>query len=313
MAANTTPQVYRALDADKYSELQRNLIKIKGDNRQREFLQALKDNAEFTAFIENQCPTTEGDKLPTFDGPLTEACFKDMPQVQEKRVYELWQTVPPRTASKASFWASVTLEHIRENKIAEATWLAANGNINETGEERIDYALAKGNSDADNRAIDNCVRTALRRMSGLPVTGGRGNRSVFVNTSFGRAWWRERTIANILDRGDAIADRYALLEVVRRSQQYWENLVTLIVSRGSVFGSEDVQAALINTLAIHFQQNPNTPLQTATQVSIIGRRISNIAASRELGSLPFPEICDIIADLLKRLEIAQSDSPEQII
>lgn len=304
MPSHTTPKIYRALDADSYSELQSDLLKVKGGELQCRFLQALKDNAEFIAFIENQCPTIGVDKLPTFDGPLTEASFKDMPQDQEKRVYELWRDVPPRTASQASFWASVTLEHIRENKITEATWLAANGNITETGEERIDHALAKGNSDTDNRAIYNCVRTALRRMSGLPEA--RGNRSVFVNTSFGRAWWRERTIANILNRGDAIADRSALLDVVRRSQQYWENLVMLIVSRGSVFGSEDVQAALINTLAIHFQQNPNTPLQTATKVSIIGRRISNIAASRELGALPFPEICGIIDDILKRLEIAQS-------
>lgn len=302
MATNTAPQAYRALDADKYSELQRDLLKVKGGELQRAFLQTLKDNSEFTAFIENRCPTTEGDNLPTFGGALTEASFKDMPQDQEKRVYELWRDVPPRTASQASFWASVTLEHIREDKIAEATWLAANGNINESGEERIDHALAKSNSDADNRAIDNCVRTALRRMSGLPIA--RGNRSVFVNPPFGRAYWRERIVQNILDRNDATADRSALLDVVRRSQQYWENLVMLVVSRGSVFGSEDVQAALINTLAIHFQRNPNTPLQTATQVSTIGRRISNIAASRELGALPFPEICDIIADLLKRLENA---------
>ena len=221
MAANITPQVYRALDADKYSELQRDLLKVKGGELQREFLQALKDNSEFIAFIESQCPTSEGEKLPIFDGPLTEASFKDMPQDQEKRVYELWRDVPPRTASQASFWASVTLEHIREDKIAEATWLAANGNITETGEERIDYALAKGNSDADNRAIDNCVRTALRRMSGLPIA--RGNRSVFVNPPFGRAYWRERIVHNILDRNDATANRSALLDVVRRSQQYWEN------------------------------------------------------------------------------------------
>ena len=150
MAANITPQVYRALDADKYSELQRDLLKVKGSGLQRKFLQALKDSTEFIAFIESQCPTSEGEKIPTFDGPLTEASFKDMPQDQEKRVYELWRDVPPRTASQASFWASVTLEHIREDKIAEATWLAANGNINESGEERIDHALAKSNSDADN-------------------------------------------------------------------------------------------------------------------------------------------------------------------
>ena len=309
MTTNITPQIYRTLDEGEYSKFQRDLLRIKGSDLQREFLQTLKDNSKFVAFIENQCQTNEGNKLPTFDGPLTEASLKDLTQDQEKRMYELWRDIPPRTASQASFWASVTLEHIRQDKIEEATWLAANGNITETGEERIDYALAKGNNEANNRAIDNCVRTALRRMSGLPVA--RGNRSVFVDTSFGRAWWRERLIASTLQRDEVTADRQTLSNVVRRNQTYWENLVSIIVSRNSVFGSEDVQAALINTLAIHFQQNPETPLQRANRVSIIRRRISNIAASRELGALPFTEICEVIDDILKRLEIAQSASPEQ--
>ena len=78
-----------------------------------------------------------------------------------------------------------------------------------------------------------------------------------------------------------------LLEVLRQSQQYWENLVTMIVSRGSVFGSVDVQDALINSLARHFSEYPDTQLRSASTLNNFLRRFSNIAASRELGVLQF--------------------------
>ena len=294
---------YRELDPDQYSRLQRELLREKGGDRQRKFLEALKDNDSFVAWIESQVPTNEGRRLPTFDGPLTEASFKEPTADQEAQMYQLWQDAPPRTACRPSFWASVTLEHIREDKIAEATWLAANGGVTETGEERIDRALATNTDEAGNKLVDDCVRTVFRRMSGLPAA--RGNRSVFVDSTFGRGWWRERIVATILKRADDVAERQSLLDAVRVNQTYWERLVTMIVSRGSVFGADDIQAALINTLARRFQGNPNTPLRNAGTLGTALRRFSNLAASREISVLPFPEICRIVDDLLTRVETAQ--------
>ena len=194
----------------------------------------------------------------------------------------------------------MTLEHIRDGKIQEATWLAANGGQTETGEERIDRALSRANDEKGNKKVDDCVRTVFRRMSGLPAA--RGNRSVFVNPTFGRGWWRERIIASILERSEPVEDRPALLEVVRRNQQYWENLVTMIVSRGSVFGSVDVQAALINSLAKRFRQAQNTPLRAASTLNVALRRFSNLAASQEIGVLEFSEINALVDGLLERVE-----------
>lgn len=303
MTTSVTIPVYRELDPDQYSRLQRTLLKEKGGDLQREFLEASKDNAEFVAWIESQVQTNEGRTLPTFDGPLTEASFREPTPDQEARMYELWQDATPRIACRPSFWASVTLEHIREGKMAEATWLAANGGITESGAERIDHSLSLPSNESNNKAVDDCVRTVFRRMSGLPTA--RGNRSVFVNSSFGRGWWRERIVTTTLQRDGVVADRTAILSVVRRSQQYWENLVTMIVSRSSVFGSMDIQAALIDTLARRFQANPNTPLSTTNTLRVALRRFSNLAASREIGVLPFTEICGIIDDLLTRVENAQ--------
>ena len=317
MTTSITSLGYRELDPDKYVRLQRELLKIKGSDRQRDFLESLKDTTAFIAWVESQAPTNEGHALPTFEGPLTESSFKEPTADQEALMYKLWQDTPPRTACRPSFWASVTLEHLREEKIAEATWLAANGRVAESGEERIDRALATNTDDEGNKTVDYCVRTTFRRMSGLPAA--RGNRSVFVDSTFGRAWWREKIVAAIQQRNDDVAERKYLLEVVRVSQTYWESLVTMIVSRGSVYGANDIQAALINTLAQHFQANHNTPLRNDATLRTALRRFSNLAASREISVLPFPEICSIVDDLLTRIETTQekesitAPTEEQII
>ena len=293
--------VYRELDEAKYLQFQTQFLKSKGGQLQREFLESVKDSEDFVSFLADRVDVNEGDTLPVFDGPLTESAFKEPTPDQERRMYELWHDAPPITACRVSFWASVTLEHVRDGKITQASWLAANGGITETGEERIDRAFSLSGEEGD-KAIDDCVRTVFRRMSGLP--SARGNRSVFVNPTFGRSWWRERIVDRISQRDEPVQDRPALLEVVRLNQQYWENLVTMIVSRGSVFGSIDVQDALINSLAKHLAGNPESRLRGATTLNTALRRFSNVAASRELGVLGFSEIGDIIDDLLIRIQRA---------
>lgn len=284
---------WKELNQDDYLRLQTALLKVKGSSAQREFLETLKDNDDFLAFMDKKTTLLDGTSLPLFDGALTEASFKEPPQDQEYRMYEIWSGAPPRTACRVSFWAGITLDHVRSGKIGEASWLVSNGGVAESGEERIDRALSENGGV---KAIDDCVRTVFRRMSGLPAA--RGNRSVFVNPTFGRAWWRERIVARVLERGQAVEGRGALLEVVRRSQQYWEDLVTMIVSRGSVYGSVDVQDALINGLAKHLKDVPNTPLRNASTLKIMLRRFSNLAASREMGVLEFEEISAVVDDLI---------------
>ena len=286
---------YKELKQEDYLRLQTALLKEKGGESQRDFLEATKDGNDFLALMEESVEMLDGAALPLFSGALTESSFKEPTQDQERMMYEVWSDVPPRTACRVSFWAGITLEHVRSGKIGEASWLASNGGITESGEERIDRALYM-DGDGDARAIDDCVRTVFRRMSGLPAA--RGNRSVFVNPTFGRAWWRERIVARILERGHVVESREALLDVVRRSQEYWERLVTMIVSRGSVFGSVDVQDALVNGLAKHLKADPDTPLRNSSTLVPMLRRFSNLSASREIGVLEFDEISAIVDELI---------------
>ena len=232
--------IYSELDEGECTRLHRNLLAEKGSDIQREFLNAVKDSEDFLNFIDREVSKIEGEDIDLFPGPLTEQSFKEPTKDQEQLMFATWNGVSPRIACRISFWGEVTLRHIRAEMIAEPYWLAANGGRTEGGDERIDRALAM-RGESGNRLVDDCVRTVIRRMSGLPHV--RGNRSVFVNPSFGRGWWRERLVSNISQR-PGVEDREDLLEVVRASQQYWENLVTMIVSRGSVFGSRNVQDAL---------------------------------------------------------------------
>ena len=73
---------------------------------------------------------------------------------------------------------------------------------------------------------------------------------------------------------------------------------------GSVLGSTDVQDAVINSLAKHLRQIPNTPLRNATTLNAVMRRLSNIAAFREIGVMEFEEIGQIVDDLLMRVQEA---------
>ena len=291
---------YAELDEVKYTDFHKKLIakKERGGEFQGEFLTAIKDNARFVEYVRDNAPPIAGEHAATIPGALlTEQSFKDPPKNVERMIYDLLKAVPPKTACRISFWAEVTLRHIEEGAIGKASWLAANGAVNEEGAERIEKAMAQ-TGDARAKAMDDCVRTTLRRMSGLRAE--RGSRSVFVDAPFARAWWRERIIARISERGDEVEDRAALTNVVRINQTYWERLIVMIVSRGSVLGSVNVQDAFINSLAKRFKEGDDIALRRASTLTDALRRFSAISAARELGALEFGEIGAVADELLAR-------------
>ena len=80
--------------------------------------------------------------------------------------------------------------------------------------------------------------------------------------------------------------------------------------RGSVFGSTDVQDALIVCLAKHANQHPSTPLLNASTLNTALRRLSNVAASREMGAMEFSQIEEIIDNLLERIRQTTTNPTE---
>ena len=294
---------YAQVDGSAYERLRKDLLREKGSERQRQFLAAARASDAFLDFVGRAAPVTGSKAVPVYGEDFTEDSYKDPPPDVEEELYAMWRDLTPRVACRVTFWAAVTIGHIEHGRIS-SSYLAANGSgkTGATGAQRIDYALTKG----EPKLIDDCVRTIIRNLSGLP--GDRGNRSVYVDCPLARAWWRQRLIVRVLGHEGAVPIP-SVGYVVRLNKGYWERLTTLIVSRNSVFGSGVVQDALVVALARFLETEPASALRTQKHLGAALRRISAVTAGRELGVLEFDELTELASELLEeqhRVSIAQS-------
>ena len=298
-----TESGYAEVDGATYVRLRKDLLREKGGERQTEFLAAARSSKAFVDFMAREVPLTAGRAVPVYEDEFTEESYRDPPADVEEELYAGWRTLTARVACRATFWAAVTLRHVDQGRI-DSSFLAGDGSskTGSTGAQRIDYVLAK----ADPKPIDDCVRSVMRNLSGLPEA--RGNRSVYVDCPFARAWWRQRLVTRVLGHGDTVPNS-AVRYVVRINKGCWERLTTLIVSRNSVFGSDIVQDALVASLAKFLDAEPDSPLRTQQHLGAALRRMSAVTAGRELGILDFAELMDLATELLQqqhRISTAQT-------
>ena len=288
--------VYAEFQEVGYAKLRRSLIRrsARGSAVQRRFLQAVRDTGAFLAYLEEAVSVLPGDEVEPLADRMSEAEFGNPPSDTERRLFEGWGGLTPRIACRSAFWARVTQRHVQEGRI-ESSFLAANGGGTVTGAQRIDAALA-ATGEPSASLLDGCVRTVLRRLGGLPEA--RGNRSVYVNCPLARAWWRERLVAEVAT-GEGTGLEWEIRAVVHpESQQYWEDLVTFVVSRNSVFGSVSVRNILIRTLARALAEDPRSPVRTADGLKRICRTVSAIQASRELSVMQEKEVEAIMSSVI---------------
>ena len=295
---------YPEVNAENYRRLQLDLARKgeQGSEEQIEFLKAAGDTESFLTFLQERgvCLSDENSGIEIFDRLLTEQSFREMPARDEAALYDGWSHVPPRIACRQPFWAHVTLHHLRCEKLRQPTWLALNGQLRESGAVRVHHALKTGNA----AEIDACTRTILRRVAGLRTV--RGSRSLFSDAPFARAWWRVHTVRRIAD-GCSAAEQKPLHAVLRTSPDYWERIVSMIVSRASVYGSVEVQAGLITQLAAHAGKHAKTSVLKAPVLTTLLRRISNVAARIELAALKPGELASIFREEISRLDAAHSE------
>jgi len=271
--------VFAELADANYTGFRKTLLRTKGSERQRAFLEAVRDTTAFLEHMES-IATTTGSAVPILAEPLTEHEFKDPPIPIEQAIHACYPpaAVPPRVACRSAFWASVTLAHLKAGRI-ESSYLAANGGVLPGGLERIDRALAERTAQQD-QMIDSCVRTVLRRLGGLPEV--RGARSVYVDCPLARAWWREQFVSQAGDGTEALAG--ALRAIVRSRQTYWEKFIDRVIIRSPTFGSATVRGAFLRALARHVQDNPDTP-QRAEDMQRLTRRAGICQGRQELSIL----------------------------
>ena len=273
---------YRELNDRNYSELRKKLIMEKGSDNQLEFLEVLKNSDDFVQWIEDNVAREEsGTDFDLVSGKLSEHEFKEPTMEVEKELFEKWNSIiTPAQACRSTFWGYITLRHIIEDKV-QSYYLAANGGTLSGGRERIDKALKSGQPND----VDAIVRTALRRFSGLPEA--RGNRTVYVDCPFARAWWRLHIARKVCDITEADLDK--VIEVLRMNLAYWESLVSSIVSRNSVFGDEKIRAALIWVLS-EKQSDKNSNHFTSKGLDKIIKRIGVRLAWQELAVFSLDEL-----------------------
>ena len=280
---NAVPSAVKELmDAD-YTRLRRSLLREKGSDRQKEFLEKVRETSQFLDYVSG-LPAVGSLDVDLAPYPMTESEFKDPPADTERELYMSWSALTPSVACRSTFWACLTLEHIR-NGYLQSVYLAANGGNLPGGAERIDFALDDKTSQGPQR-IDSCVRTVLRRLGGLPEI--RGNRSVYVDCPFARAWWRERMVEQVARDDEEIAAQ--VRAVIRISQTYWEKLVDRIVFRNSTFGSANIRSAFLRALAQLVDHDPGSGLRSSSALQRICRRATAYQGSRELSILDDDEL-----------------------
>lgn len=287
----------RQFDDSSYTEFRRSLLDEKGSEFQQEFLTATRKSPAFLKFVQDEVSRLEGDDFPIYENSLTEHEYKEPPPDTERALYEAWKEIAPAVACRFTFWAEVTFRHIEESRI-QASYLAANGGSLSGGLERIDRVL----SGEDKKAVDDCVRTILRRMSGLPEA--RGNRSLYVNCPFGCAWWRERITADICSSTGKARDD--VLGILRLNKGYWEEIVSLIVSRNSVVGDAKVRDALVVCLIDQKDLDPGSSILNSKSLRQFCRLIGVRSARQELGVLDLPDLIKLIGEELKTFESSQT-------
>ena len=275
----------------EYTRLRKALLRSKGSDTQRDFLEDVRDTDTFLQRMA-RIPTTGTETAPVIPDPLTESEFKEPAPIIEQILYETWSALPPATACRSTFWAHVTLEHLRQGRI-QSSYLAANGGSLPGGLERIDHVLAD-TSDRAPRLIDLCVRTVLRRLGGLPEI--RGNRSVYVDCPFARAWWRERWVDHA-SQGDPQLARH-LRDVVRSSQTYWEKFIDRVVFRNSTFGDESLRSAFLRALAQFARDNPGTKFLQTEGIQRLCRRATTYQGRLELSILDDDELNELMAAMI---------------
>ena len=282
---------YRELiDAD-YTNLRKSLLAEKGSERQTEFLGKARCSQDFLEYLSGRVGNRGSLDVELCAFPMTESEFAAPPSDAEARLYRSWSGVSPSTACRTTFWANVTCHHVREGRI-ESFYLAAPGGITLGGAARIERALDSNGSERP-KAIDQCVRTILRRLGGIPEQ--RGKRTVYVDCPFARAWWREWLVKQICG-GDA-DNATQVRAVLRINQTYWEKIVDRIVSRNSTFGSPEVRSAFILALA-ELVGDRGSELRKPKELIRACRRVAASQATRELSILKEDELREIMAEVL---------------
>ena len=281
---------YQEFEPHRFSQLRKRLIKEKGDNFQRDFLVAALERTNFQQWLDEYITVMNKDALePTCcTGGITEEEFRHPTIEIERMIFASWSDLTPREACRPSFWGHLSAMQIRQG-IIEPNFLAVNGQPGISGHHRITQSLERN----DAKAMDDVVRTILRRFCGLPEVRG-GLRSVSVDCTFASAWWRQHMTREIVSSSGYSEE--GVSRVLRTSKTYWEKLMLMIISKNSVLGDDKVRSALVGALANHLDNKHSSRLFVGPGLEACVRRIGIRSAWQELAVFEMEEINQMICN-----------------
>lgn len=273
-----------------------NLSKVRGDlikspdedlrrQKQKEFAELAMDSnvGRFVDYFKFHCKTEplERNGISCPERPFTEAEFSDPPQDTEQTVFKALRNLPQRLACSPAFWASYHLGII-ESDIIKPSYMAK-GQIGKSGQGRIEKALGSYGK----KPLDDCVRTILRRMGGLPEA--RGSVSVFQDCRTARAWWRGFFADEVCRELGTDEDK---VWKALRTNQVWEQLTGYVVQKLTVLGDTRIRIPLIAYVA----DTDPVPNDRETIQNILNR-IGQRTAYQMMGVLSPRENLEIIKDI----------------
>lgn len=173
-----------------------------------------------------------------------------------------------------------------ESGLAEPSYFAKS-QVSDTGRARTEKALALVS--LDEKPLDGCIRTILRRMGGLPEA--RGSVSVFQDCRTARSWWRGLFVDEVC--GELETDRARAWEVLR-TNQIWEQLTGYVVQKLTVLGDTRIRIALI----AHFAEMDTIP-NDREKIQNILNRIGQRTAYQMMGVLSPRENLEIIRSICR--------------
>ena len=208
--------------------------------------------------------------------PLTGQEIANPPIDTEYDNYNIIKELPPRLATGPFFWTSYQLEMVRQSLVDPADLATPIKSINQSGRARLQKAIRRRNL----RILDECIRTILRQLGGLPEV--RGNVSVFVDCRLSRAWWRGHLSHQIAE--DMNLDLEKVWLHLRLPDATWDQLQQYAVKRLTVVGDRNVRSALVARLmesALDQNSSKDRRLRTQAFIAKVGAR----SAYQALGAL----------------------------
>ena len=194
----------------------------------------------------------------------------------EQENYNVLKGLQPRLAALPSFWTSYQVEMVRRELIDSAELAANIASTTETGRTRLQKAIRRSKK----TLLDQCTRTLLRQLGGLPEE--RGHVTVFVDCRLSRSWWRGYLSHQVAQ--DMQLNVEAVWTFLRLATAPWDELQQYTVKRLTVVGDRNVRSALIARLMeAELHEQPIKERRTRTQAFLA--RVGARSAYQALGTL----------------------------